>query len=61
MLGARCTRSLVRVGVVEYAHQYTLRMIELLNRHGAKHYIKKELQPYLPAGYPNPLRIVQHH
>ena len=40
---------------------YTLRMIDLLNQVGAKHYIKQDLQPFLPAGYPNPLRIVQHH
>jgi hypothetical protein len=36
---------------------YTLRMIELLNRVGAKHYIKKDLQPFLPPGYPNPMRV----
>jgi DNA repair photolyase len=40
---------------------YTLRMVELLDRLGAKHYIKKDLQPYLPKGYANPLRIQQHH
>lgn len=40
---------------------YTLRMIDLLNRVGAKYYIKLDLQPYLPAGYPNPLRVPQHH
>jgi DNA repair photolyase len=40
---------------------YTLRMIELLARVGARHYIKQDLQPYLPAGYHNPLRVPQHH
>jgi DNA repair photolyase len=40
---------------------YTLRMIELLNRVGARHYIKKDLQPYLPPGYHNPLRVQQHN
>ena len=40
---------------------YTLRMIELCQRLGVRHYIKKDLQPYLPAGYPNPLRVPQHH
>lgn len=40
---------------------YTLRMIDLLQQLGAKHYIKKDLQPYLPDGYHNPLRIAQHH
>lgn len=41
--------------------EYTHRMIELLDRLGAKHYIKKDLQPYLPQGYANPLRVAQHH
>jgi len=40
---------------------YTLRMIELLNRVNAKHYIKRDLQPFLPPDYPNPLRVRQHH
>lgn len=40
---------------------YTLRMIELLQGLGKAHYIKKDLHPYLPAGYPNPLRVQQHH
>jgi DNA repair photolyase len=40
---------------------YTLRMLDVLHRVGAKHYIKKDLQPFLPPGYPNPLRIPQHH
>lgn len=40
---------------------YTLRMIDLLQKRGKKHYIKKDLQPYLPEGYHNPLRIPQHH
>ena len=40
---------------------YTLRMIDTLNRVGAKHYIKRDLQPYLPPDYLNPLRVQQHH
>jgi DNA repair photolyase len=40
---------------------YTLRMLDVLNRVGAKHYIKRDLQKFLPAGYPNLLRIPQHH
>lgn len=40
---------------------YTLRMVELCQRLGVKHYIKRDLQPYLPAGYANPMRIAQHH
>jgi len=60
---------LYKVGRVNYLaitktndwRDYTLRMIDTLGRLGAKHYIKKDLQPYLPAGYHNPLRIPQHH
>jgi DNA repair photolyase len=40
---------------------FTLRMIEMLNRVGAKHYVKRDLQPFLPPDYPNPMRIPQHH
>lgn len=40
---------------------YTLRMIELCSRLGAAHYIKKDLAPFLPAGYSNPMRVQQHH
>ena len=40
---------------------YTLRMADVCQRLGVKHYIKKDLQPYLPAGYDNPLRVEQHH
>jgi DNA repair photolyase len=40
---------------------YTLRMIDALNRLGKKHYIKRDLQCYLPEGYVNSLRIAQHH
>lgn len=40
---------------------YTHAMLELVNRLGVAHYIKKDLQPYLPPGYHNPLRVPQHH
>jgi hypothetical protein len=40
---------------------YTLRMIDALQRHGKQHYIKLDLQPYLPVGYHNPLRVDQFH
>lgn len=40
---------------------YTVRMIDRLQRYGSKNYIKKDLQPFLPTGYANPLRIPQHH
>jgi hypothetical protein len=40
---------------------YTERVVEACARLRVRHYIKKDLQPYLPAGYPNPLRVPQHH
>lgn len=60
---------LYKVGRVNYVgitkttdwEAYTHRMIEKLQRLGKRAYIKKDLQPYLPAGYFNPLRVQQHH
>lgn len=60
---------LYKVGRVNYLpmtkttdwRDYTLRMLDLMNRLDARHYIKKDLQPFLPPGYPNPLRVPQHH
>jgi DNA repair photolyase len=40
---------------------YTYRILELCQRLGVRHYIKKDLQGYLPAGYENPRYIKQHH
>lgn len=40
---------------------YTHRILELVNRLGVKHYIKKDLQKYLPVGYYNPKYIEQNH
>ena len=40
---------------------YTHRMIELMAELDQAHYIKKDLQCYLPDGYYNPLRVKQHH
>ena len=40
---------------------YTLRILDLVNRLGVRHYIKQDLQPFLPAGYYNPRYIDQHH
>jgi DNA repair photolyase len=40
---------------------YTLRMVDLCQSLGVKHYIKKDLQQYLPEGYDNPVRVQQHH
>jgi len=60
---------LFKVGRVNYLpmtktadwRDYTERMVDLCQRLGAAHYIKKDLQPFLPAGYANPLRVQQHH
>lgn len=60
---------LYKIGRVNYLpitkttdwRDYTRRMIEVCQQLGAKHYIKKDLQPFLPAGYPNPLRVAQYH
>jgi Radical SAM superfamily len=38
---------------------YTLRMLDRLTQIGATFYFKKDLQPYLPAGVPNSLRVRQ--
>lgn len=59
---------LYKVGRVNYVgltkttdwRDYTLRIIEKLQRLGNAHYIKKDLQPFLPAGYHNPLRARQY-
>lgn len=40
---------------------YTLRIIDKCQKLGVSHYIKRDLQQYLPEGYYNPLRVQQHH
>jgi DNA repair photolyase len=40
---------------------YTHRMVELCAKLGVPHYVKRDLQVYLPKGYTNPLRVPQHH
>jgi hypothetical protein len=60
---------LFKVGRVNYVEitkttdwrDYTRRMVEKLQKLGKQHYIKKDLQPFLPQGYYNPLRVPQHH
>lgn len=60
---------LVKIGRANYLpmtkttdwREYTERMTELCGRLGVRHYVKRDLQPYLPEGYPNPLRVPQHH
>jgi DNA repair photolyase len=38
---------------------FTYEVVDLCTRLGVRHYIKKDLQPYLPEGYHNPLRVEQ--
>ena len=60
---------LYKVGKVNYVkinhgidwEDYTLRMIDKLNSLGKAHYIKEDLQMYLPDGYQNNMRPKQHH
>lgn len=60
---------LFKIGRVNYLpmtkttdwQDYTMRMIELCGRLGVQHYVKRDLQPFLPQGYPNYLRVKQHH
>lgn len=60
---------LFKIGRVNYLpmtkttdwEDYTHRMIEQCQRLGVAHYIKEDLQKYLPPGYVNPKRVVQHH
>jgi DNA repair photolyase len=40
---------------------YTLKVIDLCQRYGISHYVKADLQGYLPPNYHNPLRVTQHH
>jgi len=39
--------------------QFTADVLAVLAETGARHYIKRDLQPYLPEGYDNPMRVVQ--
>jgi DNA repair photolyase len=53
--------NLFKVGRINYSgltkkidwKEFTGRVVELLAKTGSDHYIKKDLQPYLPAGYVN--------
>lgn len=40
---------------------YTARVIRKLGALRKPHYIKRDLQAFLPPFYPNPLRVQQHH
>jgi len=58
---------LYKVGRVNYVgltkttdwKRFTADVLEVLKETGARHYIKKDLQPFLPEGYVNPLRVDQ--
>jgi DNA repair photolyase len=58
---------LYKVGRVNYVgltkttdwKQFTADVLKVLAETGARHYIKKDLQPYLPEGYDNPMRVKQ--
>lgn len=58
---------LYKVGRVNYSgltkkidwKQFTEDVLKVLAETGARHYIKRDLQPYLPAGYDNPMRVKQ--
>lgn len=40
-------------------NRFTKDVLAVLADTGARHYIKKDLQPYLPEGYDNPMRVKQ--
>jgi DNA repair photolyase len=64
-----CFVDLFKIGRVNYLpmtkttdwKDYTLHMVDLCQKLNIKHYIKKELQQFLPDNYYNPRRIVQHN
>ena len=39
--------------------RFTADVLQVLAETGARHYIKRDLQPFLPAGYDNPMRVRQ--
>lgn len=60
---------LFKIGRVNYIgltkttdwESFTHRVIDLVHKYDITHYIKKDLQPYLPEGYHNPRYIDQHN
>jgi len=60
---------LYKIGRVNYLpmtrttdwEDYTHRMIDLCQSLNVRHYVKHDLQPYLPQGYYNPKRVAQHN
>lgn len=39
--------------------QFTADVLRVVEEVGARHYIKRDLQPFLPDGYSNPMRVLQ--
>jgi DNA repair photolyase len=58
---------LYKVGRMNYLNlpidwrDFALRALDLLDRLGKRHYVKRDLQQFLPPGYANPMRVSQHH
>ena len=60
---------LYKIGRVNYLpmtkttdwEDYTHRMIDLCQSLNVRHYVKHDLQPFLPAGYYNQKRVAQHN
>lgn len=60
---------LFKIGRVNYVEitrttdwqSYTHRMLDKLTKLRKAYYFKRDLQPYLPEGLYNPLRVAQHH
>jgi DNA repair photolyase len=58
-----------KIGRVNYSgltkkidwEDFTHRVIDLCARYDIPHYLKKDLQPYMPAGYSNPKYVTQHN
>jgi len=59
---------LYKIGQVNYCgdltkqtdwKQFTHDVLKVVGEVGARHYIKKDLQPFLPEGYSNPMRVEQ--
>jgi hypothetical protein len=60
---------LFKIGRVNYMklttttdwEDFTHRVVDLVQKYDIPHYIKKDLQPFLPEGYNNPRYIPQYH
>jgi len=60
---------LFKIGRVNYIgltkttdwEDFTHRVVDVVQKYNIPHYIKKDLQPHLPAGYLNPKYVPQHN